>query len=88
MFSVVFFNIPVLALILLIWGGPEHSTAAGAAAGTEAGDGDHDGDQDLQTSSVYYPAFVARGQITHLRMRMTKAVIMGVYSQKLFFSGL
>ena len=42
----------------------------------------------VQTSSVYYPTFVSWGQITHLRMRMTKAVIMGVYSQKLFSSGL
>ena len=35
----------------------------------------------VQTSSVYYPTFVSWGQITHLRMRMTKAVIIGVYSQ-------
>ena len=41
----------------------------------------------VQTSSVYYPTFVSWGQITHLRMRMTKAVIIGVFSQKLNFSG-
>ena len=59
---------------------------AGAAACTAAEDGYYHWDQNLETSSILSPNFFSWGKITHLRRSRTKAVIIGVYSQK-FFSG-